>query len=190
MPRRTAGRPDRTGAPRRRLLTGVALIAAAAVIAYATVPGRPEGDPALIVTRPVPAGTSMAPDLLAPATVSLPDPRVLYPADQPVAGTAARTLREGEPLLAADVTTAPSQDRLVTLPVAPDLMPVGLRVGERVDVWQPGRGTAPVLAGAVVNDVSPADVAEARVELLVPPAAVATAVGAAGSPDLVLARQP
>lgn len=179
-------RAERSGP---RLVIGVGLVAAAAVVAFTTGTGD-EGFSALVATRPVAQGTALDGGAVRQVIVDVPDPTVLHPPQLSDGAIAGRSLTPGEPVLVHDVVGRRPDDRRITLPIAPAAMPVDLGVGEHVDVWQAGRSSTPLITDAVVAGVTPPDLGEARVEVVVGPADVATAVAATTTPDIVLARLP
>ena len=187
---RRAGGADPAERPGTRLTVGIVLVAAAAVTAVMTAGDGTDGVAALVVTRPVAEGAVLAADDVRPATVQVPDPAVLHGPRLTTGVTASRTLAPGEPVLASDVVPGHPDDRGVTIPVSPETLPAALGVGEHVDVWQPGRPSAPLIADVVVAGVTPPDLGAASVEVIVGPADVATAVAATTTPDIVLARRP
>lgn len=186
----STGQPSRrTESTGPRVVIGIGLVAAAAVVAFATHGGG-AGVPALVAARPVAEGTALDAGALQQATVEVPDPTVLYQPPLAADVISARSLAPGEPLLARDVTTRRPDDRRITLPIAAQAMPADLVAGERVDVWRPGQAATPLIADAVVAGVSPPDLGDARVEIVVGPADIERAVAATTTPDIVLARLP
>ena len=186
-------RADSTDATERsgaRLAVGAVLVGAAAVTAVMTTGEGGDGVTALVVTRAVAEGAALGSGDVRAATVQVPEPGVLHGPSLAPGATAARSLSPGEPLLVRDVVASHPDDRRVTIPVSPEALPSGLGVGEHVDLWQPGRPSAPLIADVVVAGVTPPDIGAASVEVLVGPADVATAVAATTTSDIVLARRP
>lgn len=186
-----AVRPDGTvitqGARGRgRLLAGCALVLAAAVICVLSLGGESAGGQAWVATGAVArdAGADISDFTLA--TVEVPDPRVLWPSEREPLGVAVRTINAGEPLLAGDLSAGDARSR-VTLPVAPDHVPPDLQAGDVIDVWTAG-STAPLVAAAVVQAVTPPDLGAGRVEIAVDAQQVSAGVRAASSDGLVLVR--
>ena len=118
-------------------------------------------------------------------SVSLPEPAALV--TQP-AGVATRGLAPGELLTVSDVTGGEAtEQRLVTLPIPADRLPVQLRPGDTVDIWD---HDLPVLSDVTVQRTAGADLGPGRVEVSVPVEQTRAAVRAASSQGLVVAVHP
>lgn len=165
---------------------GVALIVVAAVVAgFAITGGGTDTRRAWIARAPVPAGAPVDPAAFEQASVVLPDPDVLV--DQP-AGVATRSIAPGEVLTTSAVAPGSgAPQRRVTLPISAERLPVQLRAGDTVDIWD---HDLQVLSGVMVQRTAGADLGEARVEVSVPADQTRAAVRAASSQGLVVVVHP
>ena len=176
---------------RLRVGAGLGLVLAAAVLAWAATSSGGSTTQAWVARESVPESGVVEVAQFQLADVTLPEPAVLWPATTVPSGVTTRSIAPGQPLLGADLTSAaPTGLRRVTLPVDPDQMPEGLVAGDVVDVWTAATTTGPLIAGVVVQQVSPPDIGTGRVEIAVPAADVAAAVRATAADQVVLARHP
>ncbi|MFN8125791.1 MAG: hypothetical protein U0R64_04700 [Candidatus Nanopelagicales bacterium] len=171
---------------RPRLWAGVALIAASAVVGAAALWGGSPAPTAWVARAPIAAGTRIDPASFERASVQVPDPQILWPGEVTPTGVATRSLQVGEPLFVASAQDTGAGSR-VTLPVPAELLPVGLGVGDLVDVWEDG--DAAVLAGVPVTAVVDDQTGTGRVEVAVPETQTASAVRLASVERLVLVRR-
>ncbi len=176
---------------RLRVGAGLGLVVAAAVLAWAAMSSGGSTAQAWVARAPVPESGVVDVAQFQLADVTLPEPAVLWPATTVPSGVTTRSIAPGQPLLGADLTSAaPAGLRRVTLPVDPDQMPEGLVAGDVVDVWTAATTTGPLIAGVVVQQVSPPDIGTGRVEIAVPADDVPAAVRATAAEQVVLARHP
>lgn len=186
----TIGDHERVG--RLRVVAGLGLVAAAAVLAWTvTSAGGPTAQ-AWVAREPVPESGTATSQQFELVDVVLPDTSALWPAAAVPTGVSTRSIAAGQPLLSADLTaTAQAAGvRRVTLPVDPEKMPQGLAPGDVVDVWTAAATTGPLIQAVVVQQVSPPDVGPGRVEVAVASDDVAAAVRATAADQVVLARHP
>ena len=158
----------RVGRPRwrdARLLGGVLLVLASVVLGSRVLASADDTTPVWAVSHDLAAGTSLRADDLVRRDVRLGAAASTYLSAKdsaPVGYVVSRTIRSGELLPAAAVTSASAavEQRLVTVPVDRLHRPAGLRRGAEVDVYvtpTKSDSTAPatslVLSSVPVDDV-------------------------------------
>ncbi len=198
---------DRLARPRwtdPRLLVGVLLVASSVVVGARVVAAADDSRAVWSLTRDLVAGSTLAETDVTIRQVRLDgavNPYVAAGATSPVGSVLRRDLAAGELLPAAAVTRAGQEpERLVTVPVGRDRLPLGLAAGQRVDVYvstEPASAAkaprqALAVGGARVEEVEDASArfssgGQGRVVLAVPVAKVQALVSSleAGSVDLV-----
>jgi len=182
----------------RRLLAGVALMVAFALLFALLALRADPARPVLALARPVPAGTTITEaDLTVVRVVPDPGVQVIREADRDhvVGHTAAVPLVAGSLLSPKQVGAAdwpPAGESVVGVPVSEARMPTGLSAGSRVSVLMPGPldadGPATEQAPAtayVVSVAAPSAAGVSTVSLLLD-ALAARRVAGAGEVVLVL----
>lgn len=189
-----------------RLGVGIVLVCASVAIGSRVVAAADDSRAVWALTRDLAAGSTLTSSDVTVRHVRLDgvvNPYVAAAGSSPVGAVLGRDLTAGELLPAAAVAPAGRDaERLVTVPVGRDRLPLGLEPGQRVDVYVSSAASATAAAaasgaarqvlavsGARVDEVEQAGRygGEGRVVLAVPPARVAGLVSsiAAGSVDLV-----